>query len=124
MYFDGVAALAEASKPVVVLLTISNGAGHTSVAEAVADAVRAAGPSCRVLVIDVAEHMSWMARLTHVAIYLGDKQFIQSSQRVKISSLDPSSPLYDEHHSRNLLFVRRILPERLEWMAGMGMLEG
>ena len=49
--------------------------------------------------------------VTHVAIYLGDKQFIQSSQRVKISSLDPTSPIYDEHHARNLLFARRVLPE-------------
>jgi cell wall-associated NlpC family hydrolase len=49
--------------------------------------------------------------ITHVAIYLGDKLFIQSSQRVKISSFDPESPLFDEHHSRSLLFARRLLPE-------------
>jgi cell wall-associated NlpC family hydrolase len=49
--------------------------------------------------------------VTHVAIYLGDKQFIQSSQRVKVSSFDPASPLYDEHHARNLLFARHVLPE-------------
>jgi len=52
--------------------------------------------------------------VTHVAIYLDYKRFIQSSQRVKISSLDPSSPLYDEHHARRLLFARRILPETPE----------
>ena len=49
--------------------------------------------------------------VTHVGIYLGDKLFIQSSQRVKISSFDPDSPLFDEHHSRSLLFARRVLPE-------------
>jgi cell wall-associated NlpC family hydrolase len=49
--------------------------------------------------------------VSHVGIYLGDKLFIQSSQRVKISSLDPESPIFDEHHSRNLLFARRVLSE-------------
>src|SRR5262249_31539963 len=52
--------------------------------------------------------------VTHVAIYLDGKKFIQSSQRVRISSLDPNSPLYDEHHARRLLFARRILPETPE----------
>ena len=49
--------------------------------------------------------------VTHVAIYLGDQRFIQSSQRVKISSLDPASPDYDGFHARSLLFARRILKE-------------
>jgi cell wall-associated NlpC family hydrolase len=49
--------------------------------------------------------------ITHVAIYLGDKLFIQSSQRVRISSLDPDSPIFDERHARSLLFARRVLPE-------------
>jgi len=48
--------------------------------------------------------------VTHVAIYLGNKSFIQSAERVKISSLDPTAPNYDEHHSRSLLYARRILP--------------
>jgi len=52
--------------------------------------------------------------VTHVAIYLGDKLFIQSSERVKISSLDHDSPIRDEHHLRNLLFARRILKETRE----------
>jgi cell wall-associated NlpC family hydrolase len=52
--------------------------------------------------------------VTHVAIYLGDKLFIQSSEQVKISSLDPDSPIRDEHHLRNLLFARRILKETRE----------
>lgn len=59
----------------------------------------------------------WPARgerpewVTHVAIYLGGKQFIQSAQMVKISSLDPGSPIYDAGHARQLLAARRILPE-------------
>ena len=48
--------------------------------------------------------------ITHVAIYLGKKSFIQSAERVKISSLDPAAPDYDEHHARHLLYARRILP--------------
>jgi cell wall-associated NlpC family hydrolase len=48
-------------------------------------------------------------RVTHVGIYLGDKLFIQSSQRVRISSLDPNSPIRDEFRIRTLLFGRRIL---------------
>jgi len=48
-------------------------------------------------------------RVTHVGIYLGDKLFIQSSQRVRISSLDPQSPIRDEYRIRSLLGARRIL---------------
>lgn len=47
--------------------------------------------------------------ITHVAIYLGKKSFIQSAERVKISSLDPAARNYDEHHARHLLYARRIL---------------
>jgi cell wall-associated NlpC family hydrolase len=48
-------------------------------------------------------------RVSHVAIYLGNKTFIQSSQRVRISSLDPASPLYDEQYGHSLLAARRVL---------------
>jgi len=50
-------------------------------------------------------------RVIHAGIYLGDKLFIHSSERVQISSLDPSSPIRDEHRIRTLLHARRILPE-------------
>jgi len=50
-------------------------------------------------------------RVTHAGIYLGDKLFIQSSERVRISSLDPASPLCDEYRIRSLLAARRVLPE-------------
>jgi cell wall-associated NlpC family hydrolase len=50
------------------------------------------------------------ARVTHVGIYLGDKLFMQSSERVQINSLDPNSPLRDEHRIRSLIGARRILP--------------
>jgi len=47
----------------------------------------------------------------HVGIYLGDKLFIQSSERVRINSLDPASPICDERRLHSLLHARRILPE-------------
>jgi len=50
-------------------------------------------------------------RVTHVGIYLGDKLFIHSSQRVRISSLDPESPVYDSRRANTLLKARRVLPE-------------
>lgn len=49
-------------------------------------------------------------RVVHVGIYLGDKLFIHSSERVHLSSLDPQSPLRDEHRIRTLLRARRLLP--------------
>ncbi len=50
-------------------------------------------------------------RITHTAIYLQDKLFIQSFGTVHISSLDPASPLADRPHLRSLLHARRLLPE-------------
>jgi gamma-D-glutamyl-L-lysine dipeptidyl-peptidase len=50
-------------------------------------------------------------RVVHAGIYLGDKLFIHSSERVHLSSLDPQSPLRDEHRIRTLLHARRVLPE-------------
>ena len=48
-------------------------------------------------------------RVVHVGLYLGDKLFIHSSERVRISSLDPQSPIRDENRIRTLLRARRIL---------------
>ena len=50
-------------------------------------------------------------RITHVAIYLQDKLFIQDEGNVHISSLDWASPLADLRHINNLLHVRRLFPE-------------
>ena len=54
---------------------------------------------------------SHRGRVTHAGIYLGDKLFIHSSERVRINSLDPRSPLRDEHRIRSLIGARRVLPE-------------
>ncbi len=50
-------------------------------------------------------------RVTHVGIYLGDKLFIQSSQFVRICSLDPSSPIADDYRIESLIKARRVLPQ-------------
>jgi cell wall-associated NlpC family hydrolase/SH3-like domain-containing protein len=49
-------------------------------------------------------------RVSHVAIYLGDKQFIHSLGLVCIASMDPESPIYDAYNTGRLLFASRILP--------------
>lgn len=48
-------------------------------------------------------------RVLHVGIYLGDKLFLHASERVQINSLDPDSPLSDDHRIRTLLRARRVL---------------
>lgn len=56
-------------------------------------------------------HRGGPERVVHVGIYLSDKLFIHSSERVKISSLDPQSPARDENRIRTLLRARRLLPD-------------
>ncbi len=56
-------------------------------------------------------HRGRPEKVTHVGLYLGEKLFIQSSERVQISSLDPDSPIRDEFRIRTLLRARRILAE-------------
>ncbi|OQC67433.1 MAG: Dipeptidyl-peptidase 6 [Verrucomicrobia bacterium ADurb.Bin006] len=51
-------------------------------------------------------------RVIHTGIYLGDRLFIHASERVRIGSLDPASPIRDEHRIRTLIQARRVLPSR------------
>jgi cell wall-associated NlpC family hydrolase len=44
-------------------------------------------------------------RITHVAIYEGNGQFVHSSQLVRRNSLDPASPLYLNY---NIVGARRL----------------
>ncbi|HEV7860481.1 MAG TPA: glycosyltransferase [Pyrinomonadaceae bacterium] len=54
----------------VLILTISNGAGHIRVAQGLASALRLRQPSVPVLIADVADYMTPLARFTHIRAYL------------------------------------------------------
>ncbi|MBD3376859.1 glycoside hydrolase [candidate division KSB1 bacterium] len=47
-------------------------------------------------------------RITHVAIYIGDKQFIHSDGIVRINSFNPDDKNYSEYRARHLQAVRRV----------------
>jgi cell wall-associated NlpC family hydrolase len=47
-------------------------------------------------------------KVTHVAIWIGNDEFIHSSGRVHVTSIDPSQPHYKAHLIETLLGVRRI----------------
>jgi processive 1,2-diacylglycerol beta-glucosyltransferase len=59
----------ESDNPVLIL-TISNGAGHIRTAQGMASAIRAQQRSMPVLTADVADYMSPLLRWTHVSAYL------------------------------------------------------
>jgi SH3-like domain-containing protein len=47
--------------------------------------------------------------VTHVALYLGKNEYINSSGRVQINSLDPAKEDYNSHRMSSLLMAKRIL---------------
>ncbi len=49
-------------------------------------------------------------RITHVGMYLGNKIFIHSSGKVKLSSFDPTSKYYDEYNLKRFVRIRRVMP--------------
>jgi processive 1,2-diacylglycerol beta-glucosyltransferase len=60
---------AERDNPVLIL-TISNGAGHIRVAQGIAAAIREVEPSMPLMIADVADYMKAFVRFTHVTAYL------------------------------------------------------
>lgn len=48
-------------------------------------------------------------RVVHVGMWIGDNKFIHSSGRVRISSVDPADPFYDEFNTNRYLRTKRIL---------------
>jgi len=48
-------------------------------------------------------------KIRHVAIYIGNKEFIHSAGYVKINSLDPNKPNYDEVNTREFIRASRII---------------
>jgi cell wall-associated NlpC family hydrolase len=47
--------------------------------------------------------------VTHVAIYLGNKDYINAAGRVMINSLDPSKDNFNDYRVHSLLFAKRII---------------
>lgn len=47
--------------------------------------------------------------VTHVGMWIGNNQFIHSASKVRISSVDPSSDLYDEFNTNRYLEARRYI---------------
>jgi SH3-like domain-containing protein len=54
-------------------------------------------------------HKKPNARITHVALYLGNGQFIHSAGKVRINSMLSNDPNYDDFQSRTLVAARRYL---------------
>jgi gamma-D-glutamyl-L-lysine dipeptidyl-peptidase len=50
-------------------------------------------------------------RVVHVGMWLGEGRFIHASGRVRISSVDPSDPLYDHYNTNRYLRSRRMVPD-------------
>ncbi len=48
-------------------------------------------------------------RVTHVAIYMGDKRFIHASDNVRIGSFDPADPLYDAFNTNRYSLAKRFI---------------
>jgi len=48
-------------------------------------------------------------RIRHVAIYIGNKEFIHAAGLVKINSLDPDKPNYDELNTKEFISATRII---------------
>lgn len=48
-------------------------------------------------------------RIWHVAIYLGDKEFVHCAGKVRINSLDENAPHYDEERARTFVRARRLI---------------
>jgi len=50
------------------------------------------------------------AEILHVGLYLSNRTFIHASGMVKISSLDPASPVFDPNKIKSFICARRIIP--------------
>lgn len=55
------------------------------------------------------KHKSSQARVSHVALYIGDGQFIQSAGKVRINSMLPRAANYDDFQTRTVVAARRYL---------------
>ncbi len=60
-----------------------------------------------------------VSQVTHTAMWIGRNSFIHSSGKIRISSIDPESPLYDEYYHRKFLGAVRYMPENAELLASL-----
>lgn len=52
-------------------------------------------------------------RITHVAIYLGGKEFIHAAGRVKINSFDRNSKIFSAYRLRTFIRAKRLIPNAI-----------
>lgn len=50
-------------------------------------------------------------RVVHVGMWIGNKEFIHSSKWVRISSVDPAAPNFEESELKRFLYAKRIKPQ-------------
>lgn len=48
-------------------------------------------------------------RIRHVGFYVGNKEFIHAAGRVKVNSLDPNAPNYDEGNTKEFIRASRVI---------------
>ncbi len=48
-------------------------------------------------------------RIVHVGIYLGNREYIHSSGKVRLNSFDPDSPIFDEYNLKRFVRARRVI---------------
>ncbi|WP_419213182.1 NlpC/P60 family protein [Maribacter sp. X9] len=58
-------------------------------------------------------------KVVHVGMWIGDNQFIHSSNMVRISSVDPSDSSYDEYNVNRYLRTKRILQQEEEGLISL-----
>lgn len=56
---------------------------------------------------------------THTGMWIGRNSFIHSSGKIKISSVDPESPLYDKYYHQKFIGAVRYIPENADLLASL-----
>ncbi len=51
-------------------------------------------------------------RIVHVGIYLGNREYIHSSGKVRLNSFDPKSPIFEEYNLNRFVRARRVITSR------------